>query len=61
MGSSRLPNKVLEDLAGQPMLAHVVNRTCGAKTLDDVVVATTTQPADDTSPYQTRCRETGHV
>ncbi len=47
MGSTRLPNKVLEDLAGQPMLARVVNRTRRAKTLDTVVVATTTQPADD--------------
>lgn len=47
MGSTRLPNKVLEDLAGQPMLARVVNRTRRAKTLDTAVVATTTQPADD--------------
>lgn len=29
------------------MLARVVNRTCRAKTLDMVVVATTTQPVDD--------------
>lgn len=47
MSSTRLPNKVLEDLAGQPMLARVVNRTRRAKTLDTVVVATTTQPVDD--------------
>lgn len=46
-GSSRLPGKVLEGLAGQPMLARVVNRTRRAKTLDTVVVATTTQSADD--------------
>lgn len=47
MGSTRLPGKVLEDLAGEPMLARVVNRTRWAKTLDIVVVATTTQPVDD--------------
>ncbi len=48
MGATRLPNKVLKDLAGQPMLARVVNRTLRAKTLDTVVVATTTQPIDNT-------------
>lgn len=47
MSSSRLPGKVLEDLAGQPMLARVVNRTCRARTLDAVAVATTVAPADD--------------
>lgn len=47
MGSTRLPGKVLEDLAGQPMLVRVVNRTRLAKTLDAIVVATTTQPVDD--------------
>ena len=47
MGSTRLPGKVLKDLAGEPMLTRVVHRTCRAKTLDKVVVATTTQPTDD--------------
>jgi spore coat polysaccharide biosynthesis protein SpsF len=47
MGSSRLPGKVLADLAGQPVLARVVNRSLMAETLDEVVVATTTRPADD--------------
>lgn len=47
MGSSRLPGKVLQDLAGQPMLHRVVDRVGRAKTLDDVVVATTTRPDDD--------------
>lgn len=47
MGSIRLSGKVLEDLAGQPMLVRAVNRACRAKSLDDVVVATTTQPADE--------------
>lgn len=47
MGSTRLPGKVLEDVAGEPMLARVVERARGARTLDRVVVATTTAPADD--------------
>jgi len=38
--STRLPGKVLMDLAGEPMLARVVNRTRRATTLDKVVVAT---------------------
>jgi len=47
-GSTRLPNKVLQDLVGQPMLARVVNRTRRTKKiLNAVIVATTTQPSDD--------------
>ena len=45
--STRLPGKVLEDVAGQPMLVRVVNRTRRAKTLNSIMVATTTEPADD--------------
>ena len=47
MGSSRLPGKVLLDIAGQPMLARVVERARRANTLDGVAVATTTDPSDD--------------
>ncbi|MGE5223092.1 MAG: cytidylyltransferase domain-containing protein [Omnitrophica WOR_2 bacterium] len=47
MSSSRLPGKVLLDIGGQPMLARVVERARRAKTIDGVVVATTTDPADD--------------
>jgi spore coat polysaccharide biosynthesis protein SpsF len=47
MGSTRLPGKVLKDLAGETVLARVVKRTRRATLLDEVVVATTTQPADD--------------
>jgi spore coat polysaccharide biosynthesis protein SpsF len=47
MGSTRLPGKVLTDLAGEPALVHVVERTRRATTLDAVVVATTAQPADE--------------
>jgi spore coat polysaccharide biosynthesis protein SpsF len=47
MTSTRLPGKVLRDIAGQPMLARVVERTRRAKWLDRVIVATTHLPADD--------------
>ena len=47
MGSSRLPGKILADLAGQPMLARCVARVGRAQLLDEVLVATTTSPADD--------------
>ncbi len=47
MKSSRLPDKVLLDIAGQPMLAHVIERAQRAAAVDRVVVATTTDPSDD--------------
>jgi spore coat polysaccharide biosynthesis protein SpsF (cytidylyltransferase family) len=47
MGSSRLPNKVLADLGGKPMLAQVVARVGQARTIDEVVVATSTAPQDE--------------
>ncbi len=47
MASSRLPEKVLKPIAGQPMLAWVVSRARQASALDRVVVATTRDPSDD--------------
>ena len=55
MASSRLPGKILLDIAGRPMLAHVVERARRAKMVDRVVVATTTQPEDDA--VEAYCRE----
>lgn len=46
LGSTRLPGKVLKDIGGRTMLARVVRRVRRAATLDDVIVATTTEPAD---------------
>jgi spore coat polysaccharide biosynthesis protein SpsF len=57
MGSTRLPGKVLMDLAGEPMLARVVNRVRRAGAVDAVVVATTDQPGDD--PLAEFCRQRG--
>jgi spore coat polysaccharide biosynthesis protein SpsF len=47
MSSSRLPGKILADIAGQPMLTRVFTRTSRAKTLDEVIFATTTDSSDD--------------
>jgi spore coat polysaccharide biosynthesis protein SpsF len=47
MGSSRLPGKVLKQLAGRPVLDHVVTRVGAAGLIDDVVVATSDLPGDD--------------
>jgi spore coat polysaccharide biosynthesis protein SpsF len=47
MGSTRLPGKVLKDLCGETVLARVVSRTRRAKLVDEVVVATTVESADD--------------
>jgi spore coat polysaccharide biosynthesis protein SpsF len=47
MGSSRLPGKILLDVAGSPMLKRVVERVQRAKTVDEVIVATTLESADD--------------
>jgi spore coat polysaccharide biosynthesis protein SpsF len=47
MSASRLPGKVLLEIEGRPMLGWVVERTRLSKTIDQVVVATTDNPADD--------------
>lgn len=58
MTSSRLPGKVLRDIGGEPMLARVVERTRRAQTLDEVVVATTTDASDD--PLAEMCAQRGY-
>lgn len=57
MGSSRLPGKVLLDIAGKPMLARVVARTSRAATVDQVLVATTSDASDD--PVVASCQSMG--
>ena len=46
MGSSRLPGKTLEDIAGRPMLGRLVDRARAIPGVEQVVIATTDQPAD---------------
>ena len=47
MASTRLPGKVLAKIAGRPMLWHVVNRVRMARSIDQVVVATSTKFTDN--------------
>ncbi len=47
LGSTRLPGKVLADIYGKPMLAWMLTRLAKAKSLDQIVIATTTSTLDD--------------
>ena len=47
MGSTRLPGKVMLELCGMPVLAHVIRAVHAIKRVDEVVVATTQNPADE--------------
>jgi spore coat polysaccharide biosynthesis protein SpsF (cytidylyltransferase family) len=47
MGSTRLPGKVLADIAGTPMLGRVVDRVRRAVSVDCIIVATTDGRRDD--------------
>lgn len=46
-GSTRLPRKVLADLAGAPMIQRVVDRARSAREVEHVVVLTSDDPTDD--------------
>ncbi len=46
MGSSRLPGKVAQAVAGGTLLERMVERVRAARSLDEVVVATTRRPED---------------
>ena len=58
MSSSRLPGKVLKNIAGKPMLVHVMERAMQVKGISQVVVATTTDESDDA--LETLCQEKGY-
>jgi spore coat polysaccharide biosynthesis protein SpsF len=47
MSSSRLPGKILADIAGQPMLQRVFIRTSRAASVSQTIFATTTDSSDD--------------
>ena len=46
LGSTRLPQKILLDIAGKSMLERVVSRVQKSTLIDQVVIATTTNEAD---------------
>jgi spore coat polysaccharide biosynthesis protein SpsF len=47
MGSSRLPGKVLMDLCGKPVIGWLVDRLRECRTVDEIVLATSTARGDD--------------
>jgi glutamate-1-semialdehyde aminotransferase/spore coat polysaccharide biosynthesis protein SpsF (cytidylyltransferase family) len=57
MGSSRLPGKTIAEVAGRPLLLHVVERVRAARRVDKVVVATTEESSDD--PIALLCQREG--
>ncbi len=58
MDSSRLPGKVLLPLAnGIPNLEYLTNNLSTCKQIDEIVIATTDRPIDDT--IATHCEKTG--
>ena len=57
MSSSRLPGKILADIAGQPMLQRVFIRTSRAAAVNETIFATTTDSSDD--PVEEYCDFSG--
>jgi spore coat polysaccharide biosynthesis protein SpsF len=47
MASTRLPGKVLMDLAGRPLLERELERLKLCRTVDEIVLATTANPGDE--------------
>jgi spore coat polysaccharide biosynthesis protein SpsF (cytidylyltransferase family) len=46
-GSTRLPGKVLAEIGGKPLLAWLLDRLGTSRLCSEIVVVTTTAPADD--------------
>jgi len=59
MGSTRLPGKVLAEIAGVPMLVRTVERARLARTVHEWMIATTTDAADDV--IEVLCRARGYA
>jgi spore coat polysaccharide biosynthesis protein SpsF len=52
MSSSRLPGKVLLDIAGKSMLERVIERASTIQGIDTIIVATTTDAEDDPIAFE---------
>ena len=46
-GSSRLPNKIFKLIEGKPLIWHITERVKRAKLVDQVIIATTINPMDN--------------
>ena len=55
VSSSRLPGKVLKPILGKPMLARQIERVLLSHRIDQLVVATSTDPSDD--GLESLCRQ----
>ncbi|WKA47114.1 glycosyltransferase family protein [Geobacillus zalihae] len=47
MGSTRFPGKVLKKVLGKTLLEYQIERVKRAKTIDEIIIATTTKESDD--------------
>lgn len=47
MGSTRLPGKTFLNLAGKPLIYHVINRLKSTKKVNELIIATTKNNEDD--------------
>lgn len=57
VSSSRLPEKVLKPLLGVPMLLRQIERLKKSRKIDQLLVATSTEPSDD--PIENLCEKNG--
>lgn len=55
VSSSRLPGKVLKSILGKPMLARQIERVLQSRRIDQLIVATSTDPSDD--DLENLCRQ----
>src|SRR6201994_684696 len=47
MGSTRFPGKVLKPVVGKPLLWHIVHRLKASRLIEEIAIATTTNPLDE--------------
>jgi Spore coat polysaccharide biosynthesis protein F, CMP-KDO synthetase homolog len=57
MSSSRFPGKSLHPIKGKPMIGHLIDSLEKCRSLDDIVLATSTDPSD--TPIAAYCAERG--
>jgi len=47
LGSSRLPGKAMMPILGKPMIEHMIDRIRRSRSIDEILIATTTLESDD--------------
>ena len=55
--STRLPKKILLEVAGKPLIVHMLDRLKGAETIEKIIICTSTHPQDD--PLEIIAKEEG--